>query len=163
MASSTWRLTTRRSGRNAYQATRITNAANGIAIFIHFFMCVSPRFEIQSFALSAVGRNRHWISLSDIRVPCFVQPRCQEEDLNRCEKFECKSLCRCELLEMSTRPTIYRRRIRDGYSSLTIRRHADMESGETPNRAALLMSVYDLSPRIFSRVAPTLPIKTPPV
>src|ERR1700751_5143866 len=42
MASSTWRLTTSRSGRNAYQATKAATTTIGIATFVHFFILVSP-------------------------------------------------------------------------------------------------------------------------
>jgi hypothetical protein len=42
IASLTLRLTTSRSGRNAYQATKSATAATGIATFIHLFISVSP-------------------------------------------------------------------------------------------------------------------------
>src|SRR5580693_10188322 len=46
IASLTLRLTTSRSGRNAYQAAKSATAATGIAIFIHLFISVSPRVQV---------------------------------------------------------------------------------------------------------------------
>src|SRR5215472_14780757 len=45
------RLTTRRSGRNAYQATTAPTAAIKIAIFIHVFISVSPSFQFRLHVL----------------------------------------------------------------------------------------------------------------
>src|SRR5438045_5952860 len=55
IVSSTWRLTTSRSGRNAYQASTAATAATGIAIFIHVF--IFPLFHIGVRRLAPLEKN----------------------------------------------------------------------------------------------------------
>src|SRR6266480_5878702 len=52
IVSSTWRLTTSRSGRNAYQATPAATAATRIAIFIHVFIFPLFHLGVRRLALS---------------------------------------------------------------------------------------------------------------
>src|SRR5580698_4314580 len=84
MASSTRRLTTSRSGRNAYQARRAATAAIGITSF-HFFISASPCF----FSFFSILN----LSLpSTLTAPVFPpsklpEPSCPQDRLRRVTAF----------------------------------------------------------------------------
>src|SRR5580704_1463193 len=68
MASSTRRLTTSRSGRNAYQARKATTAAIGITSF-HFFISASPLFLLLLLdAESEFAKHSYSAGLSTLEV-----------------------------------------------------------------------------------------------